>query len=92
MVCFHVSGDCIVTAGILKLAWVSYSVFFLLEMQNVILSLSASDPTWINSEMIWAIHLGGFSFLLPSSQLAKQELYSGSLVIILTGLGGLSSL
>lgn len=80
---------------ILNLTWVSYSVFFLLEMQNVTLSMSASyasGPTWINSEMIWAIDLGGFYFLLPSSQLAKQELYVGSLAIILAGLGALPCL
>ena len=68
LVCFCILHDCIITAVILKLAWVSYSVFFLLVMQNVILSLSpsyASDPTWMNSEMIWAIDLGGFYFLLP---------------------------
>lgn len=64
-------------------------------MQDIILSLSAScasDPTWKSSEIMWAIDLGGFYFLLPSSQLGKQELYCGSLVIILASLGGLSSL
>lgn len=67
---------------------VMFCVFILLEMQNVILS----DPTWINSEIIWAIDLGGFYFFLPSNQLAKQEWYSGSLGVILIGLQVLSSL
>lgn len=63
----------------------------LLEMKDISLSAScASDPTWKSSEMMWAVGLGDFYFLSPSSELAKQELYCGSLVIILTGLGGLS--
>lgn len=88
--------------GILKLTWVSYSVFFLLEMQNVALSLlclfffllltRASDPAWVSSEMSWAFNFGGCYFFLPPSQPAKQELCSGNLAIMLTGLGGLSSL
>lgn len=52
----------------------------------------ASGPTWLNSEIIQVTDLGSFYFLLPSSQLAKQEQYSGSLVLILPGLGGLSRL
>lgn len=56
------------------------------------LFLYASDPAWVNSEMIWAFNFEGCFCFLPPSQPGKQELCSENVAIMLTGLGGLSSL
>lgn len=71
-------------------------IFCVLSSRNsqcyFVFALYASDPAWINSEIIWAFNSGGCYFFLPPSHPGKQELCSGNLAVMLAGLGSLSSL